>query len=631
MAKQKKLGRSICAIALLGLFSAQLSACSVFHFDKKDKIISESQKITNSDNVATIDIEALNQDAKLSAKEIKKQKLAEEEILKTDFKCPAPIVGESRNYFQKGVAKMGVAAPYVYAPMPAPPPMPANIKPIAKESLAFDASGKSHIPMPFPNNEETQNTEKYPNAIINSIKLVKEQAVSTFAMEVDSASYTNVRRILNEGSLPPSQAVRVEEFLNYFKYDYKSTSDKNAPFATNIIVTQSPWNQDKQILHIGLKGFDNIKKDRPPLNLVLLLDVSGSMSAENKLPLVKRAIISLLPKLTAEDKVSIVVYAGASGLALKPTAGNETRDIVCALENMQAGGSTAGGEGLRLAYNTIEKNYDKKAINRVILMTDGDFNVGITNPKHLSDFVAEKRQKGIYLSVFGFGGDNYNDETMQSLAQTGNGIAAYIDSLSEAKRVLNQEFTSTMFPIANDVKAQIEFNPLRVAEWRLIGYETRALNREDFNNDKVDAGEIGAGHQVTALYEITPIGGKPSVDPLRYQNDDKISASKTGEIGFLKLRYKTPNEDKSKLIERSITNNDIVKNLDDAPNSTKLAIAIASFGQKLRNDPWIGNYSFDQIIELAESTQDDDKFGQIEEFINLVKKSKSLSHLNSDK
>lgn len=624
MAVRRKFGRTLCTIALMGLLSSQLAACSVFHFGKDENKIVKTKIVANE----TIDE---NKNIEVSAKEIKELKLAEENILKADYKCPTPKVDETRNYFKKGmVAKLGIAAPFAYAPAPPPPPPPPPspvVKRMVKEGESYSQDQKLYIPIPVPNNEEKQNTEKYPNATINSIKLVKEQPVSTFAMEVDSASYTNVRRIINEGSLPPSQAVRVEEFLNYFKYDYKSAKDKNVPFATNVVVTQSPWNEDKQIIHIGLQGFDNIKQERPPLNLVLLLDVSGSMSAENKLPLVKKAILSLLPKLNAKDKVSIVVYAGASGLALAPTAGNETRDIYCALENMNAGGSTAGGEGLRLAYNTIEKNYDDKAINRVILMTDGDFNVGITNPKHLSDFVAEKRKKGIYLSVFGFGGDNYNDETMQSLAQNGNGIAAYIDSLSEAKRILNQEFTSTMFPIANEVKAQIEFNPLRIAEWRLIGYETRALNREDFNNDKIDAGEIGAGHQVTALYEITPIGGKLSVDPLRYQNDEKISAAMAGEIGFLRLRYKTPNSDVSKLIERPIKNSDFVKNLEDAPNSTKLAIAIAAFGQKLRNDPWIGNYSFDKIIELANDAIEYDKYGQIEEFIALVKKSKSLDHL----
>lgn len=619
MALKRKFGRTFCNLALLGLLSSQLAACTIFPFQKNDEKVNSTRIFS-----------AKTPKQELSYKEIK---IAEEEILNKDFKCPAPIVDETRNYFKKGVvAKLGVAAPYAYAPPPPPPPPPPSpsIKPMAKDSVAINSAEKAYIPLPIPIIEEKQNTEKYPNWVLNSVKSVKEQPVSTFAMEVDTASYTNVRRIINQGSLPPTQAIRVEEFLNYFKYDYKSTKDKSAPFATNIVVTQSPWNNDKQIIHIGLQGFDNIKKERPPLNLVLLLDVSGSMSAENKLPLVKKAILSLLPKLNANDKVSIVVYAGASGLALKPTAGNETRDIVCALENMHAGGSTAGGEGLRLAYNTIEKNFDKNSINRVILMTDGDFNVGITNHKHLSDFVAQKREKGIYLSVFGFGGDNYNDETMQSLAQNGNGIAVYIDSLSEAKRVLNQEFTSTMFPIANDVKAQVEFNPLRVSEWRLIGYETRALNREDFNNDKIDAGEIGAGHQVTALYEITPIGGKLSVDPLRYQEDEKIMATKNGEIGFLKLRYKLPNDNKSKLIERSITNLDIIKNLEDAPSSTKLAIAIAAFGQKLRNDPWIGNYSFDQIITLANDAIENDKFGQFEEFIGLVKKSKSLSHLKDE-
>jgi Ca-activated chloride channel family protein len=489
------------------------------------------------------------------------------------------------------------------------------------DSFIAEASRRVQSPTPHPQ-PIPQNTERYPNAQINGFKQVSEQPVSTFAMENDTASYANSRRFLNEGRLPPTDAVRVEEFLNYFHYDYPMPRDRNLPFSTNVVVTPSPWSSGKQIIHVGLQGYDTPRTARPPLNLVLLMDVSGSMQPQDRLPLAKRAVRMMLPQLNGNDRVSMVVYAGASGVVLEPTPGNATRDIVCALEVLQSGGSTAGAEGIRLAYKMAERSMRRDSVNRVILMTDGDFNVGITDPNQLRDFVRQGKDRGIYLSVFGFGRGNYNDNMMQTLAQNGNGTAAYIDGLPEARRILQNQFRGAMFPIANDVKAQIEFNPRRVSEYRLIGYETRALNREDFNNDKVDAGEIGSSHQVTALYEITPVGTHSSVDPLRYQNEARLAPS--GEIAFLRLRYKLPGQSQSRLIERPITQSDVVS-VDNTPRATHLALVVAGFAQKLRNDPWIGDLSFGDLGYLASRVRNYDMNGQTAELIDLVERAGNLS------
>jgi Ca-activated chloride channel family protein len=396
-----------------------------------------------------------------------------------------------------------------------------------------------------------------------------------------------------------------------------------------VSISPSPWAPQKRIVHIGLAGYDLPAATRPPLNLTLLIDVSGSMDAANKLPLAKQALRMMVSSLTAADKVSIVVYAGAAGIVLKPTLGSETRDIVCALEDLNAGGSTAGGQGIRLAYDTAAQNYNPQGVNRVMLLSDGDFNVGIIDPSALKDFVSEQRQKGIYLSVFGFGQGNYNDDMMQALAQNGNGTAAYIDTINEARKVFTDEISGTLFPIANDVKAQVEFNPAKVKEWRLIGYETRALKREDFNNDAVDAGEIGAGHRVTALYEITPVGVQGSVDPSRYrsarQSRSRVNAE---EFGFLRLRYKLPGSNVSRLIERPLTGRDAVVSFAAASEATRFAIAVAGYAQLLRRDPWIGaGFGFSNVIELANGAKGTDHFGLRQEFIDLVQKAQSLERL----
>lgn len=472
-------------------------------------------------------------------------------------------------------------------------------------------------------NPEVENRERYTETTTNPVKPVATDPVSTFSIDVDTASYANVRRMLSAGNLPPRDAVRVEELINYFDYDYALPANRTAPFSTTVSVAPSPWATGKQLIHIGLQGYDIAPRDRPPLNLVLLLDTSGSMNGPNRLPLAKQAVRMLVDGLGARDRVSIVAYAGSAGAVLEPTPGTDKAKIFAALDQLSAGGSTAGGQGLALAYTLAERNFDRNGVNRIMIATDGDFNVGITNATELEGFVTRKRESGIYLSVLGFGGGNYNDALMQRLAQKGNGIAAYIDTLAEARKVLHDQAQSALLPIADDVKIQVEFNPTRVAEYRLIGYETRMLNREDFNNDRVDAGEIGAGASVTAIYEITPVGGPTLNDPLRYQSPRPQSAP-SGEIAFLRIRWKPPGASESKLIERAITPRDAVASIAQAPESTRFATAVAGYGQLLRGDPYLDKaYGYDQVIELAQGARGSDPFGWRAEFVQLARAAKA--------
>jgi Ca-activated chloride channel family protein len=510
-------------------------------------------------------------------------------------------------------------------PMPPPPPPPVAMEMGALSArMAAGAPYAQTAPQPMPGDVDREN---YEDVEINPIHIVAEEPVSTFSIDVDTASYSNVRRMLNAGRLPPRDAVRIEELVNYFRYDYPLPQDRAQPFSTNVTVAPSPWADGRQLVHIGLQGYNIVPRERPPLNLVLLLDVSGSMGEPNKLPLVQQSFRMLIDQLTARDHVSIVVYAGAAGAVLDPTPGDQHGRILAALDNLQAGGSTAGGEGLRLAYSLAEQNFDANAVNRIIIATDGDFNVGIADPEQLTDFVERKRETGIYLSVFGFGGGNYNDALMQRLAQNGNGVATYIDTLNEARRVLRDEMASNMFSIANDVKIQVEFNPAQVAEYRLIGYETRMLRREDFNNDQVDAGEIGAGHAVTAIYEITPVGGPTFTEPLRYQQSAP-PASTAGELAFLRIRYKLPGEDTSRLIERPITARDRVADIAAAPEYTRFATAVAGYGQLLRGDPYLGRgYGWDDVINLAQGARGRDEFGWRAEFVQLARAAQTAAAL----
>jgi Ca-activated chloride channel homolog len=513
-------------------------------------------------------------------------------------------------------------------PHPPPPPAPPSI---AAEQRAYGLAGRTAapyaqtVPQPMPGDIDR---DRYDHEDANPIYVTAEEPVSTFSIDVDTASYSNVRRFLNEGRMPPQDAVRIEELVNYFDYDYALPRNREQPFSTTVSVAPSPWAEGRQLVHIGLQGYDIVRNERPALNLVLLIDVSGSMSPANKLPLALQSFRMLTDQLTARDRVSIVVYAGAAGAVLEPTPGNNRTAILGAFDQLHAGGSTAGGEGLRLAYALAERNFNRNAVNRVIIATDGDFNVGIADPEQLQGFVERKRETGIYLSVLGFGGGNYNDALMQRLAQNGNGVAAYIDTVSEARRVLSEEANGALFPIANDVKIQVEFNPQRVAEYRLIGYETRMLQREDFNNDRVDAGEIGAGHSVTAIYEITPVGGPTFNDPLRYQNQDRAAPSTASELAFLRIRYKLPGQDTSRLIERPITNADMAANITRAPEATRWAAAVAGYGQLLRGDPYLRQgYGWDDVITLAQSARGRDEFGWRAEFIQLTRAAASAAAL----
>ena len=472
--------------------------------------------------------------------------------------------------------------------------------------------------------------ERYADEDHNPVRLVSEAPISTFSVDVDTASYAVARRFLNDGTIPPSDAVRIEELINYFDYDYPLPDNRDAPFFVSTTVLPTPWNPDTRLIHIGLKGYDVVPEQTPRANLVFLLDVSGSMSAADKLPLLKQSVRMLTEQLDDEDAVSIVVYAGAAGAVLQPTPGSDRGRVLAALEGLSAGGSTAGGEGLRLAYALAERNFDERAINRIILATDGDFNVGVTSGERLEDFVERKRETGIYLSVLGFGRGNYNDALMQTIAQAGNGTAAYIDSLQEARKVLHDEMQSVLFPIANDVKIQVEFNPRHVAEYRLIGYETRMLRREDFNNDAVDAGEIGAGHEVTAMYEIAAPGSAGRlIEDARYGTEPAAGASELDdEIAFLRIRYKLPGEDESRLIERPISHGDVVSDVAAAPRETRFGIAVAAFGQLLRGEPYLRDFDYDAALTLAQSARGEDPFGYRAEFVQLVRLAESAAALS---
>jgi Ca-activated chloride channel homolog len=481
------------------------------------------------------------------------------------------------------------------------------------QSVAVGGGGTWALP--------SANTERYEDVEINPVKVATEEPVSTFSIDVDTAAYANVRRFLRDGVLPPRDAVRVEEMVNYFDYAYALPEERTAPFATSVALMPTPWNAGTKLLHIGIKGYDIARSERPHANLVFLIDVSGSMQSADKLPLVKQTMSDFVRRLAPDDSVAIVVYAGNAGTVLEPTPGRERGTILAAIDNLEAGGSTAGGEGIRQAYALAERSFDKGAVNRVILATDGDFNVGITDPDALEDFVSRKRETGIYLSVLGFGTGNINDLLMQKLAQSGNGNAAYVDSLMEGHKMLIEEASATLFPIADDVKIQVEFNPAVIAEYRLIGYETRALKREDFNNDAIDAGEIGSGHEVTALYEITPVGSSARLnDPLRYQEGaDPSPASKGSEYAFLRLRYKLPGEAESRLIERPVTDDDGYATLDRAPAEARFAVAVAAFGQLLRGDPYLKGYDYDDVLALAQPARGTDEYGYRAEFVQLVR------------
>lgn len=479
-------------------------------------------------------------------------------------------------------------------------------------------SSVDHMPAPPPT---MLDRERFPDMEQNPLKQSLEDPVSTFSIDVDTASYSFVRSNLNAGRLPKPDAVRIEEMVNYFSYDYERPVSLERPFSSNISVMQTPWNKATRLLHIGIQGYKPDLASLPPQNLVFLIDTSGSMRAPNKLPLLQQSFRLLLSSLRPEDEVAIVTYAGSAGVLLEPTKVADKDLILSKLNQLGAGGSTAGQAGLKQAYAVASQMSGQGEEARVILATDGDFNVGLSDPESLKRYVSDQRKSGTALSVLGFGRGNYNDALMQTLAQNGNGVAAYIDTLSEARKVLVDQMVSSLVSIAQDVKIQVEFNPSKIAEYRLVGYETRALKNEDFNNDRVDAGDIGAGHTVTAIYEITPVGS-PAVklDERRYgaNSPKKVSSDRSDELAFVKIRYKKPGQSHSNLISTPVLEEEQAINRTE----TRFAAAVAAFGQYLKGSKYLEDFSLTEIENLARANRGTDDFGYRAEFLNLVRQAR---------
>jgi len=476
-------------------------------------------------------------------------------------------------------------------------------------------------------------TEGYDHITENNFHKVTDDPLSTFSIDVDAASYSNIRRFINDGKLPPAGAVRIEEMVNYFKYQYpQPTNDE--PFSINTEIAAAPWNADHQLVLIGLQGKKIPVENLPASNIVFLIDVSGSMQSPNKIGLVKASMKLLVDQLRPQDKVAMVVYAGAAGLVLPSTNGNQKIKIKEAIDALEAGGSTAGGAGIRLAYETAKNNFIKHGNNRVILCTDGDFNVGESSDDAMERLIEEERKSGVFLTVLGYGMGNYKDSKMQKLADKGNGNHAYIDGIGEAKKVLVNEFGGTLFTIAKDVKLQVEFNPAKVQAYRLIGYENRMLAKEDFNDDKKDAGELGSGHTVTALYEVIPVGVKSeflkTVDTLKYQiNREGFSkSSQTDELLTVKFRYKKPNADESKLLEYPVKEKKL--SIDASSDNFRFAAAVAEFGMLLRNSEFKSKASFNNVLVLARKSKGADEEGYRSEFIQLVKSAQLLAEAKDE-
>jgi Ca-activated chloride channel family protein len=557
----------------------------------------------------------------------------------TNHQNGAPIVQQTDKPAQPAERDLS------FAPQPKTEPAPPVADALVQESVAPAAPPRAPAPLgrltgaaskgkdavqrnqPLASSDAQaitpEDRERFEEFKTNPVKAALESPVSTFSIDVDTASYSYVRRALKDGVLPQADTVRVEEMINYFPYDYAGPQTPETPFNSTVTVMPNPWNAGTKLMHIGIKGYDLQAATRPNANLVFLIDVSGSMDAPDKLPLLRSAFRLLVSKLGPDDTVSIVTYAGNAGVVLEPTKGSDKDKILNAIDTLTPGGSTAGEAGIKEAYRLAQQSFVKDGVNRVMLATDGDFNVGQTDDADLKRLIEEKRNSGVFLSVFGFGRGNLNDRMMQTIAQNGNGTAAYIDTLAEAEKVLVQDASSTLFTIAKDVKIQVEFNPDKVSEYRLIGYETRALNREDFNNDKVDAGEIGAGHTVTAIYEITPKGSPAQqIDDLRYGEATTNNAggiAHADEYAFVKIRYKLPNEDISKLITTPVTVANEVSTFDQAGIDQRFSVAVAAFGQKLRNTTQVSHMGYDQITEIATAARGADPFGYRSEFLQLVR------------
>ncbi len=472
------------------------------------------------------------------------------------------------------------------------------------------------LPRPLP-----QNSERYQKQAEQPVKAVAQEPVSTFSIDVDTGSYANVRRFLNDGRLPPHDAVRAEEIINYFSYAYP-LPQSNAPFAVSTETVASPWQPNAELIRIGIQAQDTAKRDLPPANLVFLVDVSGSMNSPDKLPLVKKALRILTKQLRPQDKVTLITYASGEQLILPPTSGTDKNTILSAINRLQAGGATAGASALNMAYEQAQKAWVKNGINRILLATDGDFNVGISDTEALKSMVAEKRKSGISLSTLGFGTGNYNEAMMEQIADAGDGNYSYIDNEKEARKVLQQQLTSTLATVAQDVKIQVEFNPATVKEYRLVGYTNRTLRNEDFNNDKVDAGDIGSGHSVTALYEIIPQGKKGWLDESRYQTA-AAATGRTKEYALVKVRYKLPGQSQSRLLENIIPAS--AKPFEQAGSDTRQAVAAASYAQALRGGEYNGRLTWNDIEKMAQSATGKDPYGLQQEFVELIQTAQSLS------
>lgn len=530
-------------------------------------------------------------------------------IERGDYAANAPVVSDGRRRDHMA--------------SPPPPPAPG----LMTKSVVAPAYAPRHEPWPQPGYRDV-GRDKFTTVADNPFKAVKEEPVSTFSIDVDTASYSFVRASLNRNALPQPAAVRAEEMINYFPYDYASPGNAQQPFTTNVAVFPSPWTAGRKLVRIGIKGYAVQRQTRPKANLVFLIDTSGSMNEPNKLPLVKQSLGMLLDTLDGDDTVSIVTYAGYAGTALEPTPASQKAKIRAVIDRLGAGGGTAGAEGIRQAYSLAEQNLDPKGVNRVILATDGDFNIGITNQEELKAYVERERGKGVFLSVLGFGMGNYNDALMQTLAQNGNGAAAYIDTISEARKTLVEEASSTLFPIAKDVKIQVEFNPAAVAEYRLIGYETRMLAREDFDNDKVDAGDVGSGQTVTALYEIVPVGGPRALGDLRYARPVAVAGGALGnELGFVKIRYKLPKSETSQLISTPINKAVEFARFEDAPQDARFATSVAAFAELLRGGKYSGSLDYDDVLRIAMAARGEDGFGYRSEFIQMVRAAKTANNM----
>lgn len=548
-----------------------------------------------------------------------------------------PTAGPDQSLVRSKVASELLQRQESYAPFAAPRPS----APLTAERRA-DAQTRSgvHYFIPRPRvaqldhahpqlPPEQMGRDQFAGSAPNGFRDVREAPVSTFSIDVDTASYSFARASLNRNALPQPASVRTEELVNYFPYAYPAPTSADEPFRTTVSVFPSPWSEGRKIVQIGIKGYAVQPATRPRANLVFLIDTSGSMNAPNRLPLVKQSLSMLLTQLESNDRVAIVTYAGNAGTALEPTAASDKSKILGVIDRLNAGGSTAGAEGIRQAYALAEQNFDPNGVNRVVLATDGDFNVGITNRDELKGFVERQRAKGIFLSILGFGMGNYNDALMQTLAQNGNGVAAYIDTINEARKVLVEEATSTLIPIAKDVKIQVEFNPAKVAEYRLIGYETRLLNRDDFTNDKVDAGDVGSGQTVTALYEIVPAGGPRAIGELRYGPAPVASASSLSkladEYAFVKIRYKLPKSQVSALMSTPVDASSEHARFEDAPADARFATGVAVFGEILRGGRHIGQFGYDDVLRIASAARGDDPFGYRSEFLQLVRAAKTAS------